>query len=155
MAGLNVRSEAATGAARDAYERMRAAHLNQVRAALEDHVARVDWPRERIERYRTTRLRSLLVYARERSPFHAERMRDLDPGTATVDDLRRLPPMTKQDAQREWDAIIAAPDLKRADAERILAEQRWFSYTPSGSRCSARAARAASAVCTCGDGRSS
>lgn len=117
---------------RAAYERLRAGHLQAVRAGLEDHVARVDWRREQIDRYRTTRLRSLLAYARERSPFHATRMRGLDPGTATVDDLRRLPPMTKQDAQREWDAIITAPDLKRAGAERILAEQRWFSYTPSG-----------------------
>jgi phenylacetate-CoA ligase len=117
---------------RATYERLRAGHLHAVRAALEDHVGRVDWPRERIDRYRTARLRSLLVYARERSPFHANRMRHLEPGTATVDDLRRLPPMTKQDAQREWDAIITAPDLKRAGAERILAEQRWFSYTPSG-----------------------
>jgi phenylacetate-coenzyme A ligase PaaK-like adenylate-forming protein len=117
---------------RVAYEQLRGAHLHQVRAALEDHIARIDWPRERIERYRTDRLRSLLAYARERSPFHAARIGELDPTTATVDDLRRLPPMTKRDAQSEWDAIITAPDLGRADAERILAEQRWFSYTPFG-----------------------
>ena len=35
-----------------AYERLRAAHLGAVRASLEDHVARLDWPPERIERYR-------------------------------------------------------------------------------------------------------
>ena len=114
------------------YERLRAAHLNEVRAALEDHVARVDWPRQRIERYRTERLRSLLAYARERSPFHAARMGELDPARATVEDLAKLPPMTKQDAQDEWDAIITMPDLERAGAERILAEEPWFSYTPSG-----------------------
>ncbi len=42
--------------------------------------------------------------------------------------------MRKQDAQDEWDAIIAEPGLNRAGAERILAEQSWFSYTPSGSQ---------------------
>jgi phenylacetate-coenzyme A ligase PaaK-like adenylate-forming protein len=114
------------------YERLRAAHLHAVRAALEDHVERVDWPRERLERYRTERLRALLAYARARSPFHARRMRSLDPNRATASDLVRLPPMTKQDAQDEWDAIVTTPDLDRVGAERVLATQPWFSYTPSG-----------------------
>ena len=113
-----------------AYERLRAAHLNAVRASLEDHVARLDWPRERIERYQIERLRSLLYYARERSPFHAPRMSHIDPATATLDDLAKLPPMTKQEAQNDWDAIITRPDIDRAGAEQVLAQQRWFSYTP-------------------------
>jgi phenylacetate-coenzyme A ligase PaaK-like adenylate-forming protein len=124
-------SEAPT-ARRGSYERLRTAHLHQIRAALADHVDRVGWSRERIERYRTERLRALLAYARERSPFHAERMRGLDPTTATVADLARLPAMSKREAQNEWDAIVTTPRLRRADAERILAEQNWFSYTPDG-----------------------
>jgi phenylacetate-CoA ligase len=119
-------------APRGAYERLRVAHLHQIRAALDDHVERVGWPRERIERYRTERLRALLSYARERSPFHAARMCGFDPSTATVADLARLPAMTKREAQDEWDAIVTAPRLRRAGAERILAEQTWFSYTPDG-----------------------
>ena len=118
--------------ARISYERLRAAHLHEVRAALDDHVQRVDWPRERLERHRTERLRVLLAYARERSPFHAARISGLDPETATVADLARLPPMTKQEAQAEWDAIVTVPHLDRAGAERILADQPWFSYLPTG-----------------------
>jgi phenylacetate-CoA ligase len=117
---------------RQAYESLRSAHLSAVRAALEDHVVRLDWPRPRIERYRTERLRSLLVLARERSPFHTARMGGIDPATATVDDLARLPPMVKREAQDEWDAIVTTPAITRAGAERVLAEQRWFSYTPAG-----------------------
>ncbi len=113
-----------------AYEQLRAAHLNAVRASLEDHVARLDWPQQRIENYRTAKLRSLLGFARERSPFHAARMADIDPTTATVEDLARLPPMVKQEAQENWDTIITIPDVDRAGAERVLAQQRWFSYTP-------------------------
>src|SRR5262245_6956117 len=115
-----------------AYDHLRAAHLNAVRASLDDHVARPGWPRERIERYRTARLRSLLGFARERSPFHAARMADIDPATATVHDLARLPPMVKQEAQDEWNSIVTAPGLDRAGAERVLAGERWFSYTPAG-----------------------
>ncbi|MBB5159412.1 phenylacetate--CoA ligase family protein [Saccharopolyspora phatthalungensis] len=114
------------------YGRLRAGHLSAVSAALEDHVARLDWPRERIERYRDQRLRALLAYARERSPFHAARTRGLDPSSATVADLVRLPVMTKQEAQEEWDAIVTVPGLDREKAEHTLAGQAWFSYTPEG-----------------------
>ena len=35
--------------------------------------------------------------------------------------------MTKQQAQDAWDDIVTVPDLDRSGAERILAEQQWFS----------------------------
>jgi phenylacetate-CoA ligase len=57
--------------AKQVCRRLRGAHLSAVRAALEDHVARLDWSAERLERYQTERLRSLVGFARERSPFHA------------------------------------------------------------------------------------
>ena len=114
---------------RAAYERMRVGHLDAVQAALEDHITRLDWQRQQIERYQTQRLRALLGYARERSPFHASRLGGLDPSSASVADLASLPVMTKQDAQAQWDAIVTAPDLDRVRAERVLAEQQWFSYT--------------------------
>lgn len=130
-------SRAASGitgidAARAAYRRMRAAHVSAVRAALEDHVARLEWPRKRIERYRDQRLRACLAYARERSPFYAARIGDLDVSSATVADLARLPPLTKGEVQEHWDAIVTAPGLCREMAESILARQQWFSYTPAG-----------------------
>ena len=117
--------------AQRAYQRLRAAHLNAVQAALEDHIGRLDWSREQIEHHQTERLRSLLAYARERSPFHARRLSGIDPSAATVADLAGLPMMTKREAQDEWDAIVTVPDLTRERAEQILAEQQWFSYTPS------------------------
>src|SRR5262249_11153895 len=112
-----------------AYERMRSAHLSAVRAGMEDHIMRLDWLREQIEDYQNHRLRALLAYAGERSPFHARRLGSLDPSGATLADLASLPMMTKQDAQEQWDAIVTAPGLDRARAERILGEQQWFSYT--------------------------
>ena len=117
--------------AKASYLALRTAHLHTVRAGLEDHVARVDWPVDRIDRYRTERLRALLSYARLRSPFHAARMKGFDAASATVADLARLPPMVKQEAQEEWDAIVTVPALDKAEAERIVGEQV-FRYTPSG-----------------------
>lgn len=120
------------GAARPAYDRLRSAHLSGVQAALEDHIGRLEWPRERIDRYRDQRLRAFLAYARERSPFYAARLRDLDPSVATVMDLSRLPVLTKSEVQDQWDAIVTVPGLDRQTAERTLAEQTWYSYTPAG-----------------------
>jgi phenylacetate-coenzyme A ligase PaaK-like adenylate-forming protein len=113
-----------------AYERVRAAHLHAVQAAMDDHIARLDWPRDRIDRYRDQRLRMLLGYARERSPFHARRLADVDPARATVTDLAAVPMMTKAEAQDRWDDIVTDRELSRERAEHILAEQKWYSYTP-------------------------
>ncbi|MCZ4587096.1 phenylacetate--CoA ligase family protein [Rhodococcus opacus] len=112
-----------------AYARVRAGQVNAVQAALEDHMGRLDWSRDQIEGYRTERLRALLAHARERSPFHARRLRGLDPSSASVADLASLPMMTKRGAQDEWDAVVTVRDLDRERAERILSEQQWFSYT--------------------------
>jgi phenylacetate-coenzyme A ligase PaaK-like adenylate-forming protein len=118
--------------AREEYERLRANHLRAVLAQLPGHIERVDWPPERIQAHRTDRLRALIAHARERSPFHAARLRDIDPSAVTVADLAGLPAMSKLEVQDQWDAIVTVPDLNRAAAERILAEQQWFSYTSSG-----------------------
>jgi phenylacetate-CoA ligase len=116
--------------ARSKYERMRATHLNEVQAALVDHTARLDWTREQIERYRDHRLRALLTYARQRSPFHARRLHALDPSSASVADLASVPMMTKAETQDCWDDIVTDRRFRRERAERILAQQEWYSYSP-------------------------
>ncbi len=114
---------------RPEYERVRAAHLDAVQAALDDHVGRLDWSAEQIHRHRDRRLRSLLAYARERSPFYDDRLHGIDVAGATAADLAGIPMLTKTEAQAEWDAIVTTPDLNRQTAEQILSEQTWFSYT--------------------------
>jgi phenylacetate-coenzyme A ligase PaaK-like adenylate-forming protein len=114
---------------RSAYQRIRTAHLHAVHAALADHVARLDWSAEQIRRYRDQRLRSLLAYAHERSPFYGERLRGVDFEAVTASELASIPMLTKAEAQSHWDAIVTTPDLNREVAERVLTEQSWFSYT--------------------------
>jgi len=118
--------------ARSKYERLRAAHLNAVQAALVDHTARLHWTREQIERYRDHRLRALLTYACQRSPFHARRLHTLDPSSASVADLASVPMMTKVEAQDCWGDIVTDRRFSRERAERILAQQEWYSYSPDG-----------------------
>jgi len=112
-----------------AYQRIRAAHLHDVYAALDDHVDRLDWSAHQIQRYRDQRLRAVLAYANERSPFYAARLRGVDFEAVTVADLASIPMLTKAEAQSDWNAIVTTPDLNREAAERVLAEQTGFSYT--------------------------
>ena len=114
---------------RTEYERIRAAHLYAVQAALDDHVGRLEWSAEQIRRHRDRRLRSVLAYARERSPYYADRLKGLDVENVHAADLVSVPMLTKADAQGGWDGIVTTPDLNRAAAERVLNEQTWFSYT--------------------------
>ncbi|AGB25674.1 coenzyme F390 synthetase [Mycobacterium sp. JS623] len=118
--------------ARAKYERMRAVHLSAVQAALVDHTARLAWTSDQIEQYREHQLRALLSFARQRSPFHARRLRALELSSVTVADLASVPVMTKADSQDNWDDIVTDRRLNRDRAERILAEQEWYSYTPDG-----------------------
>ena len=65
-----------------------------------------------MERLQLDKLKSLLRTASVHSPWHAERIRaaGLDvarPGVVlSIDDLRRLPTMTKQDARSHRDRIV-------------------------------------------------
>ena len=114
---------------RAAYQHLRAAHLGAVQAALDDHVGRLDWSAEQIRRHRDNRLRSLLGYAHERSPFYAERLSGLDFDAMTAADLASIPMLTKEEAQAQWDAIVTTPELNHQAAEDVLSTQTWFSYT--------------------------
>jgi phenylacetate-CoA ligase len=111
------------------YQRIRAAHLHDVCAALAGHVDRLDWSAPQIRQYRDQRLRSVLAYAHERSPFYAARLRGVDFEALTASDLSSIPMLTKAEAQSDWDAIVTTPDLNHAAAERVLTEQTGFSYT--------------------------
>jgi phenylacetate-CoA ligase len=68
--------------------------------------------RSELERLQMRKLKALLKVALAHSPWHAERIRaaglDTATGSAepTLDDLRRLPTMTKQDARDHVDRIV-------------------------------------------------
>lgn len=85
------------------------------------HFDRLTWSAERLAEVRTTRLRTLLTVALERSPFHARRLDGLDPATFGLDDLASLPPMTKAEMMADLDAVVTDRRLTAAGIERHLA----------------------------------
>lgn len=81
---------------------------------------RVRWPARRLAAYRERALRSMVHQARLRSSWHRERLRAVDVDALTIDGLGALPPMSKEDLMAHFDAIVAAPELRRARLEAWL-----------------------------------
>ena len=81
-------------------------HLLAIASRLPEHVARLGWSGEQLARERQVLLRETVAWAKSRSPWHADRLADIDPETMTEDTLRRIPVMTKYDVMANWDAIV-------------------------------------------------
>jgi hypothetical protein len=62
---------------------------------------------------REHRRRILLTTAKARSPWHRERLRDVDAATFTEADLPSLPTMTKADLMDNFEAVVTDPRLTR------------------------------------------
>ena len=85
------------------------------------HIARLGWDAGRLAAYQRDRLRALLARAIARSPFHAARLRGVDPDRFELADLARLPVMTKAEMMANFDAISTDRRLTRDLVERHLA----------------------------------
>jgi phenylacetate-CoA ligase len=105
----------------DPRARHRAAFIERLPA----EVAKVTWPLERLLELRDTRLRALIRHAREHSPWHRERLADVDVDGLTGEHMGALPTMTKADLMDNWDAISCDPELTLSAAvEHLHGEAR-------------------------------
>lgn len=86
-----------------------------VLAGLGDHVDRLSWSRDQIRTLQRQGLARLLAQAAEHSPFHARRLRGVDPSAVDPDDLSALPVMTKADMMKDLDDVFTDRRLRRAD----------------------------------------
>jgi phenylacetate-coenzyme A ligase PaaK-like adenylate-forming protein len=74
--------------------------------SMPDHIDRLSWDAARIRAEQHDRCRELLSVAIERSPFHARRLRGIDPATFELDDLIRVPVMTKAEMMEHFDDLV-------------------------------------------------
>lgn len=102
------------------YEHLRQQHAVQYAVRLPEHLERLTWSQERVQAERTRGLRTLLRVAKEHSPWRRERLAYLDPSCVQEADLATIPPMTKDDLMRHFDAILTACDVSRDLAEAHL-----------------------------------
>ena len=104
-------------------EALRVRMGSRMEAILPEHIERLGWDEARLAAHQRDRLRALLARAAERSPFHRERLRDAgaDPGTFELEDLSRLPAMTKDDLMENFGEIATDRRLTRELVEEHLA----------------------------------
>jgi phenylacetate-coenzyme A ligase PaaK-like adenylate-forming protein len=94
---------------------------SELEARIAGHAERLDWDAEQLAAHQRERLRELLSTAIERSPFHAQRLRGIDPRTFEVGDLPRLPVMRKPEMMAAFDDVVTDRRLSRAAVEAHLA----------------------------------
>jgi phenylacetate-coenzyme A ligase PaaK-like adenylate-forming protein len=94
-----------------------------LRAALPAHLARLRWDRARLEVHQRDALRALLRRAASDSPFHARRLAavGVEPETFVLDELARLPIMTKSEMMDQLDDVFTDRRLRRELIEGHLA----------------------------------
>jgi phenylacetate-CoA ligase len=78
----------------------------EMRQKIPEYMQRIHWPREKIREERKLKLRSIIRVAKERSPWHQERLKNIDPDSINEDELTKLPVMTKADLMRNFDQIV-------------------------------------------------
>jgi len=88
---------------------------------MPEHIGRLGWDAGRLAAHQRDRLRALLARAIAGSPFHAGRLRGVDPDRFELADLARLPVMTKADMMENFDAVTTDRRLTRDLVERHLA----------------------------------
>ena len=88
---------------------------------MPQHLERLGWDAGRLAAWQRDRLRALLARANASSPFHAARLRGVDPDGFELADLARLPVMTKADMMENFDAVTTDRRLRRDLVERHLA----------------------------------
>jgi len=82
---------------------------------------RLSWDASQLAHHQRERLRLLLAHAAEHSPFHARRLRWVDPSQFELADLARLPVMTKAEMMAEFDAVVTDRRLSKHEVQQHLA----------------------------------
>jgi phenylacetate-CoA ligase len=104
----------------DDFSRLRARHIEDVRAFTTEAIARLSWSRERVRDEQVRRLRRMLAHAQRHSRFHAARLAHIDAETCQLEDLEALPSMTKDDVMNAWDEVVTDPELHLKDVAAHL-----------------------------------
>ena len=87
---------------------------------LDGHIERLSWDADRLRRHQRDQLRALLGHATEHSPFHAGRLRGIDPERFELEQLSELPVMSKAQMMDCFDELLTDRRLMRERTEQQL-----------------------------------
>lgn len=76
--------------------------------------------RQELERIRTDRLRAILTYAKDHSPWYQKKLATINIDTLCEHDLHELPILTKAELMANWDDIVTDRSLSLAQVEQHI-----------------------------------
>lgn len=79
--------------------------------------------RAQITALQERRLREMLVFAKNNSPWYAERFKHINADTFKLSDLAQIPIMSKNDLMDNWDTIVTDNRLKLVEVSKFMVEQ--------------------------------
>ena len=104
-------------------ETLRARFGAQLTARVPEHLERLRWSAPRLADHQRDGVRALLRHALEHSPFHARRLRGIDPDRFALADLPSLPTMSKAEMMASFDDVVTdrrlSLQLANDHAERL------------------------------------
>jgi phenylacetate-CoA ligase len=97
-------------------------------ALLVDRLHKISrWNMARVERLQRRRLRRLVRYAMDHSPYFREKYRGIDPKRFSLD---QLPTNNKEELMENFDQVVTDPRIRKDDLENFMADSanlgRWF-----------------------------
>ncbi|MGE5596656.1 MAG: hypothetical protein ACM3S1_11560, partial [Hyphomicrobiales bacterium] len=107
-----------------AFAEFRARYQSIMAGTLPERVARLRWTKPQVLEHQRRHLRELLTFARDHSPFYAERLRGLDLETFEPADLPKLPTLLKAELMAHFGDVVTDRELTRGLAEDALAASR-------------------------------
>lgn len=105
-----------------------ARHRAAVRDGVLAQARRMRWSASRLADERQQRLRELLTWAVDRSPFHAARLAGIDTERITEAELVEIPSMTKDELMAEFSGITTDPRLTLEAVEDYLEDESRSDY---------------------------
>jgi putative adenylate-forming enzyme len=87
---------------------------------LPGHLERLRWSADRLTEERTKRLRELVARAKERSPWHRERLADVDEHALDETTLGELPTMDKTQLMENFDSVVTEDRVTLAAANEHI-----------------------------------
>lgn len=110
------------------HEEIRKQHIALLSGMIPEHLERLNWSRQRIDAERQVCLRQLVWVAKDRSPWHARRLTQVNVDTITEAELEAIPLMTKDDLMSNWDEIVTDRRLSLELVEHHLASYNHHVY---------------------------
>ncbi len=121
-----------TAAPKHSFHALRDGLQTSLLASYPELIERIGWSHAQVTVHQQGQLEALLAHAIEDSPFHARRLRGIDPSAIDAGDLSRLPVMTKAEMMGELDDVFTDRRLTRDAVEGSLAEAGAEPATPLG-----------------------